>query len=197
MSTTGKVMIRGKEYKTVALRVTEFREQCPAKDGWAILTEIVERNDEYVVVKAIIAHDQLVVATGFAEEKRSFGQINPTSALENCETSAIGRALSAFGLCGQEYASANEVQQAVHQQAQLRRENIRGRGQPKPTKEEQEYIDNTLKVIAVADNTDLDNIANDLKGRSPIVRRSIEAAGASRRQFLKDHPDAQSSTTPR
>lgn len=195
---TGVVNIRGKEYRTVALRVTEFREQCPAKDGWAILTEIVERTDEFVVVKAIIAHDQLVVATGFAEEQRSASQINRTSALENCETSAIGRALAAFGLGGSEYASANEVANAIHQQTTPQ---VRGRMNRKPpappalTKEEQEYVTDTLKVISVADNEDLDNIANDIKDKSPAVRDAIITAGNARRQFLKENPDAQDQQT--
>ena len=108
---TGKVNIHGREYKTVALRVSEFREQCPAEKGWSILTEIVDRNDQSVVIKAEIrSPDGLAVATGYAEEQRKASQINRTSALENCETSAIGRALAAFGLGGSEYASAGKLQ---------------------------------------------------------------------------------------
>jgi hypothetical protein len=113
----GTVKIRGREYKTVALRVSEFREQCPASDGWAILTDIVERDAETVVMRASIVKDGIVLATGYAEENRKSSQINQTSCLENCETSCIGRALAAFGLGGSEYASANEVANAIHQQA--------------------------------------------------------------------------------
>ena len=189
---TGTVNIRGKEYKTVALRVSEFREQCPAKDGWAILTEIVDRTAEDVVVKAMILHKDCVVATGYAEEVRQSSQINRTSALENCETSAIGRALAAFGLGGSEYASANEVTNAIHQQSRPRN----SRPAPKPkapllTHEEQEYINSTLKVIAVGDNEDLDNIANDLKtgNYSPTVVEAITKAGAERREFLKKNQE--------
>jgi hypothetical protein len=56
------------------------------------------------------------IATGHAEEFRAASQINSTSALENAETSAIGRALAAAGWGGTEFASANEVQNAIHQQ---------------------------------------------------------------------------------
>ena len=111
---TGKVNIHGKEYKTVALRVNELRENFP---DWGIITEIVEATEEIVIMKAIIKNEQdRIIGTGFAEEKRASSQINRTSALENCETSAIGRALAACGFGGSEYASANEVENAIHQQ---------------------------------------------------------------------------------
>lgn len=109
------VSIRGKNYKTVAERVAEFREQY--KLEYAITTEIISA-EQVVQVKAIINDKEgFVVATGFAEEVRGSTNINKTSALENCETSAIGRALAAFGLGGTEYATANEVTDAIIQQA--------------------------------------------------------------------------------
>lgn len=108
------VNIRGKNYKTVAERVSEFREQY--KLDYAIITEIISASD-LVQVKAVIQDKEgFVVATGFAEEIRGSTNINKTSALENCETSAIGRALAAFGLGGTEYATANEVTDAIIQQ---------------------------------------------------------------------------------
>ncbi len=110
----GKVNIRGKEYETVAHRVHKFREAHPM---FTIATEILFRDESEVVMVARIS-DELgrVIATGHAEEQRKSSQINQTSALENCETSAIGRALAAFGYGGTEFASANEVQNAIAQQ---------------------------------------------------------------------------------
>ena len=110
---TGTVNIRGKEYKTVALRIQEFREKYP---GHTILTELVEANDTLVIVKATISWEGVVIATGYAEEVRAASNINRTSALENCETSAVGRALAFFGLGGSEIASADEVANAIQQQ---------------------------------------------------------------------------------
>lgn len=108
------VNIHGKSYKTVAERVAEFREKHHLE--YAILTEIISAN-EIVQIKASISDKEgFVVATGFAEEVRGSTNINKTSALENCETSAIGRALAAFGLGGTEYATANEVTDAIIQQ---------------------------------------------------------------------------------
>lgn len=110
----GTVNIHGKEYKTVALRVGEFRADHPDK---GLLADIISADDNRVVIKAsIVGEDGRVLATGHAEESRNGSQINKTSALENCETSAIGRALAAFGYGGTEFASANEVQNAIHQQ---------------------------------------------------------------------------------
>lgn len=114
---TGKVNIHGKEYSTVAFRVNELRAE--HKDDVSIETEIVSSDDKYVVMKAIIKNkDGRVIATGHAEERRDSTMINKTSALENCETSAIGRALAAFGLAGTEFASADEVATAISNQGE-------------------------------------------------------------------------------
>ena len=113
---TGVVNIHGKEYKTVAKRVDEFRSA--HKTDLSIITSLVDRDENTVVMKAeILDKDGRVIATGYAEEHRTASQINRTSALENCETSAIGRALANFGLGGGEYASADEVANAISQQA--------------------------------------------------------------------------------
>lgn len=115
MSSTGIVNIRGKEYQTVALRVQKFREAHPT---WALTSEVLFRDADCVVMKSIIADETgRVLATGHAEEYRKSSQINGTSALENAETSAHGRALAALGIGGTEFASANEVQNAIQQQA--------------------------------------------------------------------------------
>lgn len=114
-SKAGIVNIHGKEYKTVALRVDEFRKDY--KDEWAIITKIAYRDENIVIMEAdILNKENRVIATGFAEEDRRKGTINSTSALENCETSAIGRALANLGYGGGEYASADEVANAVYQQ---------------------------------------------------------------------------------
>ncbi len=118
MSDTGKVKIHNKEYLTVALRVKTFREETEKKgENWCVATEIVSRDDEVVVMKASIYDGAGVLkATGHSEEKRASSQINKTSALENAETSAIGRALAALGYVGTEFASADEVANAIGQQ---------------------------------------------------------------------------------
>jgi hypothetical protein len=111
---SGIVNIHGKSYQTVALRVGKFREAHP---NYTLSTEILYRDDEMVVMKAsILDENSRVIATGHSEERRAASTINKTSALENAETSAIGRALAAFGLGGTEFATADEVANAISQQ---------------------------------------------------------------------------------
>jgi hypothetical protein len=113
---TGIVNIHGKEYQTVAYRVGKFREIHGL--DLSLATEIITRTDECVVMKATISTESgRVLATGHSEEYRADGKINATSALENAETSAIGRALAALGLGGTEFASADEVAHAMTQKS--------------------------------------------------------------------------------
>lgn len=117
MSGKGIVSIHGKQYKTVVLRVNEFRESCSIQDGWGVNTVIAYQDDAKVIMKAmIIDPDGRIVGSGHGEEFRAEGKINKTSAMENAETSAIGRALASIGLGGEEYASADEVLRAIGQQ---------------------------------------------------------------------------------
>ena len=110
-----KVNIKGKEYATVASRVGIFRRHFPS---YSIVTDIVVDDEQRVVIKAsIFDESEKILATGYAEEIRGQGVINTTSAIENAETSAIGRALAAFGLIGGEYASSFEVGNAIQKQS--------------------------------------------------------------------------------
>ena len=110
----GTINFRGREYKTVALRVQEFRAAFPIADGWSIRTSPVTVSDDVVVFRAaVVDPSEREVAVGYAEERRSKRGVNATSAVENCETSAIGRALAAAGFAGTEYASADELARAV------------------------------------------------------------------------------------
>lgn len=111
---TGIVLIHGKEYQTVALRVQKFRETHPE---WALETSIIQADPEVVIMRCEIKDEAgRMRATGHGEEVRGSSQINRTSALENCETSAIGRALASLGLGGTEFASADEFANAIQQQ---------------------------------------------------------------------------------
>ena len=107
------VKIHGKDYKTVAERVTEFHKD--HKDNKSILTEIIQFKDGIVVVKAVVKIGESIFC-GHAYEELGSSKINETSALENCETSAIGRALASAGYLGSEFASADELVGALNKQ---------------------------------------------------------------------------------
>jgi len=112
----GFIKIHGNDYETVAHRLARFRKDHPT--GW-IECSIIQDDSKVIVMRASIGfEDDVLIATGHAEEVRGSSNINKTSALENCETSAIGRALAAAGYeSGGSIASADEVQIAVARQA--------------------------------------------------------------------------------
>lgn len=98
----------GKMYTQVVHRMEAFRRHFGISCG--VNTSVLVNDGERVVIKAIITNaDGIQIGSGMAEEVRGQGHVNQTSALENAETSAIGRALSSIGLAGGEYASANEM----------------------------------------------------------------------------------------
>ena len=107
------VKIHGKDYKTVAERVTEFHNEHNGKRKMSILTEIIQFKDGIVVIKAAVKIGDDVF-TGHAYEEIGSSQVNQNSALENGETSAIGRALASAGYAGSEFASADEMENALH-----------------------------------------------------------------------------------
>lgn len=111
------VQIHGREYKTVAERIIEFR--AAHKHEFGINTELLSNAEEIVVRAVITDSNGMIIATGHAAEIRGSTNINKTSALENCETSAIGRCLAALGFAGTEYASADELSDALIKQKEL------------------------------------------------------------------------------
>lgn len=121
------IRIRGRDYIQVNERIKEFRSNSNF-EGWAIVTEIVHLTDENCVIKATITDkDGMVRATGHAQEDRSSSVINKTSYVENCETSAVGRALGMLGIgIDTSVASADEVEMAIAKQEQEAKEELTG-----------------------------------------------------------------------
>ena len=121
LKTMPTIDIDGKAYTTVANRINVFRRYFP---DYSIATNIISDDDTKVIVQTkITTPNNIVIATGLAEEFRGKNIINTTSALENAETSSIGRALACLSLGGSEYASANEVENAISQQEQIKQNN--------------------------------------------------------------------------
>lgn len=106
-----KLVLHGRQYSPVALRVEMLRKHFG--QTLSIITEIIDVDESSVIAKASVAHAGEIIATGYAEEFRVRRGVNASSALENAETSAIGRALANLGLVGGEYASADELTGAI------------------------------------------------------------------------------------
>ena len=107
--------IKGKEYAEVNQRIKAFRMCYP---NGSISTEILFNAGGIVTMRATVCNEEgQILGTGTAQEKETSSFINKTSYIENCETSAVGRAL---GMCGfgidTSVASAEEVQNAIHNQ---------------------------------------------------------------------------------
>ena len=111
----GTIDIKGKEYAQVNERIKAFRMICP---NGAIETELLSNENEICVFKATIKDEKgNILGTGTAFEKQDASFINKTSYIENCETSAVGRALgmAGFGI-DTSVASYEEVANAIQNQ---------------------------------------------------------------------------------
>ncbi len=110
-TSTGKINLGGKDYTKVSKRLQILRQNLGF--NVRIKTELLHIDEKLVVAKAAISifrnNDWHEIATGHAEEKRDSSEINKFSAVENAETSSIGRALATLGLSGDEYASIEEI----------------------------------------------------------------------------------------
>lgn len=101
--------IHGKEYIPVNERVKYFREEYADKNGQIVTTLLSDKNGQ-CIFKADIYINEIIVATGHAKEIEGDGNVNTGSYIENCETSAVGRALGIFGIgIDNSIASADEV----------------------------------------------------------------------------------------
>ena len=109
------INIKGKDYVEVNERLKYFRANFPK---FSLTTEVLEKTPESILIKASIHNQEdRVIATGIAEEIKGSTFINKTSYVENCETSAWGRALANLGIgLDTSVASAEEVQNAVANQ---------------------------------------------------------------------------------
>ena len=108
------ISIHGKQYSLVATRLAVARRVLGS--SLDLTTKIIHHDDKKVIVQVDAYVDGKHLSTGTSEELRSVSRINQTSALENAETSAVGRALAFLGFANDSVASAEEVSLAVEQQ---------------------------------------------------------------------------------
>lgn len=136
--TMKSIPVKGKGYVQVNERVKAFRRLFPMG---TITTNIVSMENGVVTMQASVFDGELLLATGLAQEKEGASNINKTSHIENCETSAIGRALGFMALgIDDSIASTEELINAViNQQEEPER---------KHTKEERQQIQQTVEDSA-------------------------------------------------
>jgi hypothetical protein len=106
------------DYASVQERLPLFWKDCPRG---RIVTEIIVDDGTRIVMKASLyadIADPVPTTTGFAEEVRGSSMVNKTSALENCETSAAGRALANYQYQGSNKRASLEEMVKVYRQGQ-------------------------------------------------------------------------------
>lgn len=148
------VDIKGKDYAQVNDRVKAFRELCP---NGAITTDILDMADGVVTMKATVYDEGgNILGTGLAQEKESSSFINKTSYIENCETSAVGRALGFAGIgVDGSMCSAEELVNAITNQ---------NKKSDKITKVEQEVLRKMCTERGLDVNTTFPNGIENLTG---------------------------------
>lgn len=116
-STLSTMDIKGKAYVLVNERIKAFRMLYP---NGTISTELLSDDGNRCVFRAVVRdEEEHCLGTGHAYEVESSSYINKTSYIENCETSAVGRALAMAGIgIDTSVASYEEVDMAVKKQEQ-------------------------------------------------------------------------------
>ena len=132
------INLKGKEYSMVASRLEIFRKHFGFRYG--IVEEILVDDGKRVVTKTSIVdrdHPETPIGVGHAEEIRGSSLVNKTSAIENCMTSSLGRALAtAAALHGGEMASVNEIEKADNNEKNINENKKENKEDPPGNKEE-------------------------------------------------------------
>ena len=158
--------IKGKEYAEVNQIIKAFRMIYP--QGF-IETQMLSNENGTCIFKAVVGiksiiegSKDLILGTGTAYEKEGSSFINKTSYIENCETSAVGRALgmAGFGI-DTSVASAEEVQNAIEQQEDMKIINKTNlsvlQAMIKTLPEAKAFYDNILSTYNITDLSQLTN----------------------------------------
>jgi hypothetical protein len=170
----------GVDYATVESRVRAF---CSEHQNGQILTEMVKCEDDTgeVVFKAHAVVDGVIRGTGHSMEVRGSSNINKTSHVEVCETSAVGRALAMMGYMSKgQIASYEEIENAKLQRSEIK-------------KHEKAFMHTVVLLSAefkeAINNDDEENILKVLKemrGNQPL-RKAVNATLSNEQvQYLSD-----------
>lgn len=149
--------IKGKQYAPVNERIKAFREVYP---NGRIKTEIISQEDGVIVIEATVYNNEdRIIANAHAYEKENSSFINKTSYVENCETSAIGRALGIAGFgVDISVSSYEEVENAIENQ-----------DVPITKSQYEELLDNKDKLIEVFKE-------KGIKGAKDLKKLTLEEA---------------------
>ena len=151
--------VKGKNYVMVNERLKYFREHF---EGYALISDIIEITPDRVCILAkILDGNGSVKATGIAFEEKQSSYINKTSYIENCETSAWGRALANFGIgIDENVSSADEVAHAIEIQEEQEKSAAKKNNKKSETQKTDKNSD--PKPQSPADEKAVDELSNDV-----------------------------------
>tara|TARA_R100000353_G_scaffold55584_1_gene44289 strand:+ start:199 stop:807 length:609 start_codon:yes stop_codon:yes gene_type:complete len=199
------VKIHGKDYMTVAERLNLIAAE--HKD-YELTSEVINLTESACCIRATLKLGERIF-NGLAYEEKQNSHINKTSYVENCETSAWGRAMAAAGYAGTEIASAEEVANAVNNQQQKTeyKKVDKPKDSPQETQKAKNAIHDLLKNYTPEQKKDLlkkatyweknDSYCDDIndltvKGRDPSVAqmrvwyKKLQEAMLSEADFVSD-----------
>ena len=153
--------IKGKKYATVATRHLHLLKYFPEV---RIDEIIVSVDDKSVTTKTTLYIGETPFSVGHAKEVFDSSFINRTSAVENSFTSSLGRAISSFGIHGSEYASAEELANALIQQ--------KGNGQAKDIPIEKQTTVTRLNALYSDWKTKNDLIEGRFKKQEETINKT-------------------------
>ena len=131
------------DYETVESRLNRYAKDFP---DFRVKTEIVKYSENTILIQAWVYKDaaqqelNLFHGSGLAEETRGDGFVNKTSHVENCETSAIGRALANANYSGDKRPSREEMQKV---------QRLSTEAAPRPITQAPVTIDNTASPAQI------------------------------------------------
>ena len=172
----------GKAYAEVGERVKAFKEKYG--DSGSIITTFIQNDEQKVVSMTQCIVNGVIHGTGHAEEIRGSTQVNKSSALENCETSSIGRAISfatGFMSDGSKIASADEIQNAIVQQSQVD-------AHLKTMAVAVAYVSTALKnAIANDDEEGIEECRSSVHGNQHLRREVFDTLNAEEEEYMVEY----------
>ena len=173
---------KDKPYANVGERVKAFREKYG--DSGQLITSIITNDSEKIVTQTQAIVNGVCLGTGLAEEIRGSTQVNKSSALENCETSSMGRAISfatGFMSDGSKIASTDEIQNAIVQQSQVD-------AHLKTMKTLVVYVSTAFKeAIGNDDEQGIEECRADMHGNNHLRAEVNKLLNAEEEEYMRDY----------
>lgn len=178
MNELATVKIKGKDYVMVNERIKAFRNNFK---GFSLETEIIDITSESCTMRAVVRDDTgRIIATGTAQERKQSSNINNTSYVENCETSAWGRALGNLGIgVDTSICSAEELSFALTNQKATEEREQSEKAEKQAIKNFQKDMDSAEPIITKATLEKLNTLIAEMNKSPEQVARAYKAKALS------------------